>query len=120
MKTRIGLYLLIVIAGGIALTGCQSGKPLSYWGSYESLTYKSYSKPGDVPPETVILRLNEDLQKAAGLGLKPNPGIHAYLGYAYYEVGKPDEALKEFEAEKSLYPESACFMDRLIAKLKSK
>jgi hypothetical protein len=109
----------LCLAAILALTGCQT-PPLCYWGNYESVAYRSYRKPGDVPAETVILQLSEDLEKAAGKGMKPNPGLHAHLGYAYYETGKPDEALKHFQAEKELYPESACFMDHLIANLKSK
>jgi hypothetical protein len=115
---RLRPYLWLAVA--LVLSGCQSPKPLSYWGNYETIAYNTYRKPGDVPPETLILKLNEDLEKATRHGLNPNPGLHAYLGYAYCQAGKPEEALKHFEAEKNLYPESACFMDRLISKLKKK
>lgn len=108
------------VSGALALTGCQSSNPLSYWGNYENAAYASYKKPGDATPEVQIAKLKEDLEKAAAKGLPPNPGLHAYLGYAYYEAGNKDQAAKEFEAEKSLYPDSGQFMDRLLAKLKTK
>jgi len=46
------------------------------------------------------------------------PGFHAQLGYAYYELGKVDQARQEFETEKADFPESAVLMDRLLARLK--
>ena len=46
------------------------------------------------------------------------PGWHAQLGYAYFQLGKLDQAKQEFEAEKAAFPQSAVFMDRLSANLK--
>ena len=45
------------------------------------------------------------------------PGWHAHLGYLYFELGKSDQARQEFETEKANFPESAVFMDRLLANL---
>jgi hypothetical protein len=45
------------------------------------------------------------------------PGFHAHLGNLYYQMGKSDLALQEFQKEKAQFPESAVFMDRLIANL---
>jgi hypothetical protein len=118
---RINTYVSSLwLLGIIALAGCQSSKPLSYWGNYEGAAYTKYKTPGDAAPDIQIARLQEDLDKAAAKGLNPNPGLHAYLGFVYYEAGKMAEAAEEFEAEKRLYPESAQLMDRLIAKLKTK
>ena len=53
------------VSGALALTGCQSSNPLSYWGNYENAAYASYKKPGDATPEVQIAKLKEDLEKAA-------------------------------------------------------
>ncbi|HLP24784.1 MAG TPA: DUF4810 domain-containing protein [Acidobacteriota bacterium] len=111
---------LVVAAAVLApafFAGCQTARPLYYWGNYEGSLYQAYSHPEKMPAEEQIAKLQEDLTKAAAAGLKTNPGLHAQLGYAYLHVGKPEEARKEFETEKVLFPESAVLMDRLIQKL---
>jgi hypothetical protein len=37
-----------------------------------------------------------------------------------YQIGRLDEARREFETEKARFPESAVFMDRLLARLAGK
>lgn len=108
--------LLSLLAGALLLAGCQTHRPLYFWGHYEPAIYQSYAAPQKAPPERQIEWLLEDREKAAAKNLPVNPGFHAHLGYLYYQVGKTDLALKEFETEKQLFPESAVFMDRLMQK----
>ena len=111
--------LPFVLLAAVVLGGCQTAnRPLYYWGNYESLLYANYSKPDKAGPAEQAAKLEEDLTKAAAHNLSPNPGLHAQLGFAYYQLGKTDAAAKEFAAEKVLFPESAVFMDRMLAKLK--
>lgn len=113
MKGLIGMA-----AVGLLLAGC-SGPPTLYsWGHYEDLIYASYSSPGKVSPEMQIEQLEQDYQKARTANRRMHPGFHAHLGYMYYQIGKLDQARQEFETEKAEFPESAVFMDRLIANLK--
>jgi hypothetical protein len=114
--SRITPGFLALVALGL-YPGCQTQRPIYYWGSYESLLYKNYAHPGKVSPEEQIEKLQEDLSKAAATDLKPNPGLHAQLGYLYLQVGKADAAKNEFEIEKTLFPESAVLMDRMLQKL---
>lgn len=107
----------LLLAGcALAFAGCQTQRPLYYWGNYEALGYLSYSKPEKVPLEMQRERLEEDIAKAKGNNLAANPGLHAQLGYVYYQLNRPDDAIREFTAEKILFPESAVFMDRMIEK----
>lgn len=99
------------------LAGCQTARPLYYWGNYEGSLYQAYNHPEKMPPEEQIAKLQEDLSKGAAAGLKANPGLHAQLGYLYLHKGDVESARKEFETEKALFPESAVLMDRLIQKL---
>ncbi len=108
----------MVVLLTLLLAGCQTARPLYYWGHYESLIYQGYAKPGKAPPELQVERLQEDVQKAAAANLPVHPGLHAYLGYLYYQMGKLDLAEKEFAMEKTLFPESAAFIDHMLNKPK--
>jgi hypothetical protein len=108
------LYALIAVIP--LLTGC--GTPQMYsWGSYEPLVYAMYAKPDKATPELQAAKLEEDYQKARAKNRPVPPGFHAHLGYLYYHMGKADQARQEFETEKANFPESAVFMDRLLANL---
>jgi len=99
------------------LAGC-AAPTLYTWGHYEDLIYTSYDKPGSVPPELQAEKLEQDYQKARAANKRMCPGFHAQLGYAYFQLGKMDQARQEFETEKADFPESAVLMDRMLAKLK--
>jgi hypothetical protein len=111
--TRPSLLALALLAG------CAS--PTLYsWGHYEAVVYATYAKPGAVPPERQIELLEQDYQKARSDNKPVPPGFHAHLGYLYYQIGRLDEARRSFETEKATFPESAAFMDRLLARLTSR
>ena len=106
--------LLAAMAG--LLTGCTA--PTIYsWGHYEQMVYTSYAEPGKATPEVQVMALEEDFQKARAKNKPVPPGFHAHLGHLYYQLGKQDQARQEFETEKAIFPESAVFMDRMLANL---
>jgi hypothetical protein len=108
------LPLLVLIC---ASTACAT--PTLYsWGHYEELIYLSYAEPGKVPPEQQIEKLEQDYQKARATNKRVPPGFHAHLGYLYFQIGRIDQAHQELQTEKAEFPESAVFVDRLIANLK--
>lgn len=111
--------LFLSLAAAALATGCQS-PDVYYWGHYENLIYASYAKPGKTPPESQILVMQADEQKAISANKPLSLGFHAHLGYLYYEAGKSDLAVQEFQKEKAEFPESTVFMDRLIANLTKK
>jgi hypothetical protein len=112
--------LTLLLLAAVLLTGCQTARPLYYWGNYEPTLYLAYRSPEQAGPAVQAGKLEQDLAKAAAANLQPNPGLHAQLGYAYYQLGRIDAAQKEFAAEKALFPESAVFIDRMLAKLEGK
>jgi hypothetical protein len=102
----------------IALSGCSSKEPLYYYGDY-SEEYYNYKK--NMSPETEL-----ELQKAIidaiddaddGSSDRVAPGLYANLGYIYLKQGKTKLAKENFMKEKSTYPESAHFINRLIKKI---
>jgi hypothetical protein len=115
-RVKLPLWLLAV---PVLVAGCQS-PTVYYWGHYEELAYVTYAKPGKLPPEAQVLKMEEDLQKAASANKPVPPGFHAYLGYLDYQMGKTDLARQEFEKEKIQFPESTVFMDRMMTNLVTK
>jgi hypothetical protein len=112
--SRTGLTASLVLLA--LLTGCAA--PTTYhWGHYEALIYATYAAPGSVPPERQIELLEQDYQHARAANRPVPPGFHAHLGYLYYQIGRADQARQEFQTEKANFPESAVFMDRLLARL---
>ena len=112
------LALLLSILSGL-LAGC--GVPSIYsWGRYEGMVYTMYAEPGKAAPEHQIEKMEADLEKARARNKPVPPGFHAHLGYLYSQIGKLDQAKLALEAEKAQFPESAVFVDRLIANLQRK
>ncbi|MGI4847513.1 MAG: DUF4810 domain-containing protein [Janthinobacterium lividum] len=108
-----------VLAGVVAaLSGCASAPQSMYhWGGYENQLYKMYSEPGQAQPQQQLEDLEAQVQQARAANRPLPPGFHAHLGYLYVQAGKADQARQELETEKSLYPESALYMDRLLVRL---
>ena len=111
------LFLSLVAAA--LVTGCQS-PDIYYWGHYEKSVYIAYVKPAKATPELQARIMEEDMNRAISANKPLPPGFHAHLGNLYYQTGKSDLALQEFQKEKTQFPESAVFMDRLIANLAKK
>ena len=105
-----------LLALPLSLAGCRS-PDVYYWGHYENLVYGMYVKPDKFPPELQAQTMEEDLHKAASANKPVPPGFHAHLGYLYYQMGKTGQARQELMAEKKQFPESAVFMDRMLANL---
>jgi hypothetical protein len=101
----------------VLLLGC-STPTLYSWGHYEERIYASYVTPRTMSPEAQVAELEQDYQKARAENKRMPPGFHAHLGYMYFQLGKLDQARRELESEKTEFPESAVFVDRLLASLK--
>ncbi len=103
----------------LTLVGCAAPKQSLYqWGDYENQVYALYNDPGKSPVEEQIEKLEADYQKARSTNKAVPPGFHAHLGYLYFQAGKGDQAVQSFQTEKTLFPESAVYMDRILAKVK--
>jgi len=110
---------LSAVALALIMSGCSGQSSALYrWGDYESVLYDMYIRPGKADPTTQIARLTEDITRTQGAGQRVPPGVHAHLGYLYYGQGQLDAAYEEFTTEKSLFPESAHFVDGILARMK--
>ena len=117
--------LFVLLAAAALATGCQS-PDVYYWGHYENLIYVSYAKPDKVSPELQARTMEEDMNKAISANEPQTPDFicarlsYPILGNLYYQMGKTDLTLQEFIKEKTQFPESTVFMDRMIANLSKK
>jgi hypothetical protein len=115
LSVRRAAALTSLLAGVLAV-GCGPG-PLYYWGHYEPLVYEMYASPGKALPAEQIDELSADIATAQSKGRPVPPGVHAHLGYMYLQQGNAMAAREQFEIEKSLFPESTVFMDRLLSQM---
>ncbi|WP_324170873.1 DUF4810 domain-containing protein [Sulfurimonas sp.] len=118
MKNNKIIGLLTIVSIGFIISGCGQPKPLYTYGNYSSSYYESKK---DVDTDTAL-----ELQKSIEYAIenanesrsgRVAPGMYANLGYIYLKGGKTDKAIENFNKEKSIYPESAHFMDRMIKKI---
>lgn len=105
-----------LLAATAVLSGCKTAPKTMYqWGGYQPQVYQHFK--GESPDQQIAV-LEKDLQTISALGATPPPGYHAHLGLLYSIAGKPDQVVAQFEDEKKLFPESATYMDFLLAKMK--
>lgn len=118
MKSMVTLRKAAFLsAAGLVLAGCASGpKPLYQWEGYQTQVYQ-YLKDG--AKEEQVLALESGLDKMKAKGGSPPPGYHAQLGMLYLNLGKGDQMVKEFQTEKTLFPEATPYMDFLMRNVKT-
>jgi hypothetical protein len=117
-SSRSRFYLVFILLS-LFLTACvNQNNRLYQWGSYENMVYESYHEPGKYSSQSQIIEMEKDLEKARAANKSLPPGHYAYLGYLYFQSGQLDKALTALQTEKTIFPESTIYMDRLIAQIK--
>jgi len=99
--------------------GC-APKKIYYFGNYSSTLYSFEKNQTD----ELLLKHQQELEtiitKSETKNLPVPPGIYAELGYINLKSNNSKEAIRLFQAESQLYPESKHLMDRLIESAESK
>jgi hypothetical protein len=107
----------LLLACMLLFSGCANRTPtIYYWGDYQPQLYAYLKNEGTSHAEQ-ILALQKIIEEAKAANKSVPPGFHAHLGLLQISEGKPELARQELETEKTLFPESAVFMDFLLAKL---
>ncbi|MDR2964951.1 MAG: DUF4810 domain-containing protein [Treponema sp.] len=114
MKKNITIFTLtfLLILG---FSGCVTSG-IYHWGDSESIT-RMYLKGGE-DINVQIQQLESIKQEIEASGKSFPPGFNAHLGMLYAEVGNRQTAIRYFEAEKALFPESAHYMDFTISRIR--
>ena len=102
-----GIFILVLF-----LSGCAPQR-MYYWGDYSNTLYNSKKNPSDKSVLEHQQALEKILEESQKNNLRVPPGVYAELGYIYFRQNKKDLAIKNFNMEKQLYPESSLLMNRL-------
>lgn len=114
--TRITAQAFTLLGATLLLGGCMAtSKPLYQWDNYPAQVHGYFKGES---PEAQIAALELQLQKIQANGNAAPPGLHAHLGMLYSKVGRDDQMVQQLELEKSRFPESTPFMNRLLAQFK--
>jgi hypothetical protein len=112
---RSSRSILGVLSSLTLLSACSTTPSLYSWGPYEDQTYSFFKNESF---EQSIPKLEEHASKSQNRGERLPPGFWAHLGLLYNASGQVDKATEMFLMEKSLFPESAHYMDFLMKGLK--
>lgn len=99
----------------VLLSGCASQPTLYRWGDYDNQLYNHFKNTGSVDEQIAAL---EKTLATGNQAQNPGPGIYAHLGLLYAKQGREDLMRKSWEREKTLYPESAAYLDFLMNRKK--
>lgn len=106
MKLRLFIGTMALIIG----VAC-APPTLYHWGNYENSLHKLMKDPTSLTQYGESLY--EQIKIAESTGKIP-PGIYAEYGYYLLTTEKNDDAIIWFEKEKSKWPESTFFMEKMI------
>jgi hypothetical protein len=100
------------------LAGCaaQGPGPLYMWESFPRQQYSVLLREG-ASPEEQIRTLEAQAEKARAANAALPPGFRAHLGMLYLGTGNAQRAKDLWQAERSAFPESSPYMDRLLRRL---
>lgn len=108
----------VAAAGVVLLAGCaaKGPGPLYLWESFPRQQYSLLLREGASPAEQIRV-LEAHAEKARGANAALPPGFRAHLGLLHLGAGDPQRAKDLWQAERTAFPESAPFMDRLLKRL---
>lgn len=108
-------FNLLAVALPVVLGGCASQQSLYQWGSYEDQVHAYYAKSDSSPRASQIAALEANIEQARANNKPLPPGYFAHLGMLHHSSGNLDRAGAAFESEKTLFPEAASWINRLLA-----
>ena len=109
-----GLALILLASCG---TTSPQQKRLYSWDDYRVTSYDYYKSLTPEASAKLKATLERMISQPGGLRQTVPPGTYAEYGYLLGMEGKHEEAIKMFEREMALYPESAPFMRHMIKRL---
>ena len=114
------INILIVLSISFMIGGCVTSKPPMYeYGNYSESFYAMKRTPGEKSDGKWKSSLESIIEKSNASAIRVPPGVFANLGYLYLKVNDTENAIKNFELEKKIYPEAEVFMNNLIKKAKA-
>ena len=97
--------ILLIIAISVFATGC-ANTTIYHWGDYSDTLYTYTKEPSDVSKSAHKTQLIEIIKTAQSKNKKIPPGINFELALLCAADGEKDNAVKYFNEERLLFPES--------------
>jgi hypothetical protein len=114
VKSALALAALLA-----ACAGCVAPPTTTYvWCGYEESLYRMYLETADYDAAAEAQRLAVEVERAQIEGLPVAPGVHAHLAMLCDRAGDAAGAEAHLRAEKAAFPESAVFVDGLLARMR--
>jgi hypothetical protein len=111
------ITVTLFMALGVACSSISPGG--YYWGTYSYTYHDLLKEPSSKSRDAHELSLRDIISKSGEKNLRVPPGIHAELGNLLANKNMDTEALAQYEAEQTLYPESRVFLEKLLSGKKS-
>ena len=116
-KLYWGVFFTVLCC--LVSAGC-APKKMYYFGNYSNTLYSFEKNQNDESLLKHKQELETIITESESKALPVPPGIYAELGYINLKSNNSKEAIRLFQAESQLYPESRLLMDRLIQSATSK
>ena len=88
-----------------------------WWGSYDASIAAMYSTGTGFDAAAMVDRLVREVEEAEHRGERVGPGIRAHVGVLLCEAGNTARGIAFLDAEKAAFPESAPFLDGMLARM---
>lgn len=112
---KISSFLFAGLLSSILLAGCAPHQGMYNYGNYSQTLYSFEKNQNEKTLQNHKKELEKIITDSEVKNLPVPPGIYAELGFINFKANKKaSEAIKLFQAEAQLYPESKYLMDRLI------
>ena len=85
-----------------------------YWGNYSNTLHLVKKEPGAASTLEHKTELESIIEEAKNKDAKVPPGLHAELGFMYFNSADAAKAIAQYKSEAKLYPESEKLMKILI------
>lgn len=115
MKKTIMLLLVALVL----TAGACAPRPMYYWGNYSTTLYHFRKDANDETRDKHIAELESILKGSNEHNQRVPPGVCCELGYMYATKGDKNKGMELLTLEKTTYPESTKFVDRLVEKMKT-
>lgn len=109
--------MLLLVAGALTAGGC-APQPMYYWGNYSNTLYHFRKDANDETRDKHMAELEAIVKGSTEHNQRVPPGVYCELGYMYAKKGNKSQAMEFLTLEKTTYPESTQFVNRLVESIK--
>jgi len=106
----------MLVALVLVLPACRTHTTYE-WGDYQNSLYGMWIEPEDFDAADHLRVLTGQVAATEERGELVPPGVRAHIAMLYSDAGNTVEARRYLEAEKAAFPESATFVDGLLARM---